>query len=160
MALIPLNKDDYWKATILWQPPCKWNKEDKGVYLNKKYRGEYGIYRFERRHGSQKRSRENLYIGIAFEQIFDERLHQGFHEKKVKHVGSQIWVSVGLIDLKDAKHLRKRYEEIEKILIYFTKPTLNLRKKGWAPEDYFEITNKAYRGPLPKYIRYPVAEVY
>ena len=83
MTTIPLDKEEYWKAIIEWKPPRKWSREDKCVYLSNKYKKEYGIYRFERRHGNQKNSRQNLYIGLAFHQVFDQRLHQGFHENKI-----------------------------------------------------------------------------
>jgi len=160
MTIIPLDTEEYWKAIIEWKPPRKWNKEDKCVYLSSKYKNEYGIYRFERRHGNQKDGRQNLYIGLAFKQIFDTRLHQGYHENKIKKVGrGQIWVSLGIIDLNDNKHSKRRYEEIEKILIYFTQPLLNKRKKSWEPDCNYEIINKGHRGPLPKSIKYPVAEV-
>jgi len=160
MRILSLDKDDYWKAIIEWTHPCKWNKEEKCVYLTNKYKREYGIYRFERRHGNQKSGRENIYIGHAFDQTFDIRLHQGFHEAKIKKAGiGEIWVSLGIINLKKSKHLKQRYREIEKILIYFTQPKQNEKEKSWGPDCQFEIFNKGHRGPLPYYIRYPVAEI-
>lgn len=162
MNVEPLDTEDYWKAIINWAASRKWfkDKEDPGVSLAPNRKKEHGIYRFERRHGNQKNSRENLYIGIAYGQNFETRLHQGYHEMKLQESKTgQIWVSVGTIDLFGAKHVRERYEEIEKLLIYFTEPTLNIRKKEWSPECYCEIINKGYRGPLPQYLRYPVAEV-
>ena len=162
MSIEPLDIEDYWKAVIDWAAPRKWHKDkkDPGVSLAKSTKKEYGIYRFERRHGNQKGSRENLYIGIAYKQDFETRLHQGFHEKKLKKTKSgEIWVAAGLINLEGSRHKRPRYEEIEKLLIYFTEPVLNDKKKEWGPDCYFEIINKGYRGPLPKYIKYPVAEI-
>ena len=162
MAIESFHKDYYWKAVIDWKPPRRWYDDDEfqRVYLRDSDKTEYGIYRFERRHGSQKDGRENLYIGIAFRQYFDKRLHQGFHEWMLRNAKKgQIWVSVGLIDLKGTKHTRQRYEEIEALLIYFTRPTLNERKKHWCRECYYEINNIGYKGPLPKYIKYPLAEI-
>ena len=162
MSIEPLDTEDYWKAVIDWAAPRKWHKdkEDPGVSLAKSTKKEYGIYRFDRRHGNQKNSRENLYIGIAYDQNFETRLNQGFYEKKLRNAkAGQIWVSAGVIDLVGSKHVRGRYEEIETLLIYFTEPVLNIRKKEWGPECYCEIVNEGYRGPLPQYIRYPVAEV-
>jgi len=162
MAIQLLDNDDYWKVKIKWEPSRKWYRDDeyKHVYLGDKDRNEYGIYRFERRLRNQKSGRENLYIGIAYRQVFDKRLHQGFHEWMLRNVKrGQIWVSVGKIDLRGTNHTRRRYEEIEAILIYFTKPTQNDRKKYWLPECYYEIKNIGYRGPLPEYIKYPLAEI-
>ena len=47
MAIEYLDKNSYWKAKIKWEPPRKWykNKEDLGVYLNKRVKNKYGIYR-------------------------------------------------------------------------------------------------------------------
>lgn len=162
MGIKPLDKEDYWKAVINWAAPRKWYRviEDPGVYLSKSTKNEYGIYRFERSHGKQKYCRENLYIGIAFNQDFEKRLHQGFHDRKIRNAKSgQIWVSTGIIELSDSKHIRKRYEEIESLLIYFVKPVLNNKKKEWGPKCYCEITNEGFRGALPRYLRYPVAEI-
>ena len=162
MAIESLDNYSYWKAIIDWKPPRKWYRDDEypGVYLGNGDRDGYGIYRFERRQANQKIGRENLYIGIAFQQVFDKRLHQGFHEWILKNVKrGQIWVSVGIIDLRGTKHIKQRYEEIEALLIYFTQPTLNERKKYLCPECYLEIENIGYKGPLPRYIKYPVAEI-
>jgi hypothetical protein len=159
MPIKYLENDDYWKAVIDWKAPRKWHrKDDIGVDLPEKYKNQYGIYRFESRNIDY--GKELLYIGIAYEQNFDCRLHQGYHESKLKTIKArEIRVSVGIINLKSSRHFRNRYEEIEKLLIYFTQPKLNFKKKEWCPDCYFEIINQGYRGLLPKYIKYPVAEI-
>ena len=166
MAIESLDNYYYWKAIIYWKPPRKWHKDDKykGVERRNADRNEYGIYRFERRQESQKGGSENFYIGIAYRQDFDKRLHQGYHKWMLKNMkrGQEIWVSFGIIKLKGkgTKHTRKRYEEIEAMLIYFTQPKKNDRKRYWCREGwYYEIKNNGYRGPLPKCIKYPVAEI-
>lgn len=160
MAIEYLGKNDYWKAEIDWQPLRKWyRKNDIGVDLSEYAKSEYGIYRFEGQYENHD-AKKLLYIGIAYEQTFDERLHQGYHEYKIKHIkAKEIWVSVGFITLKNTIHTRDRYEDIEKILIYFSEPKLNIRKKPWCPECYLEIINTGYRGVLPQKIVYPVAEI-
>lgn len=160
MVIEFLNNEEYWEANIYWNAPHRWYK-DEGVYLDKDIKNECGIYRFERRHGNQTQGRENLYIGITYRQDFDNRLHQGYHNYKIRNIRhGQIWVSLGIIDLKGSVYRNKRYEEIEAILIYFTQPKLNDCKKKWGPSSYFEITNKGYKGPLPRYIKYPAAQIY
>ena len=162
MAIEYLDQTEYWKAIISWMPPRKWYKDenDPGVYLDKKIKNYCGVYRFERKHGNEKNGNENLYIGIAYKQSFNVRLHQGYHDLIVKKAKTgEIWVSVGIVDLQGSNHTKERYEEIESILIYFSKPTLNEKKKKWGPDCGFEIVNEKYRGSLPKYIKYPVAEI-
>ena len=159
MSIRYLVEDDYWEARINWQPPRKWYRRgDVGVELSDFAKNECGIYRFE---GKYCNSRDEiLYIGLAYNQCFNDRLHQGYHEKKLKYNrADEIWVSVGIIDLLNGNHTRKRYEEIEKILIYFFDTTLNISAKTWCPECYFKITNEGYKGALPRRIIYPVAEI-
>jgi hypothetical protein len=165
MAVKLLGENDYWRATIDWKAPHKWYKKDKfysaGVDLEDKLRNEYGIYRFERRHGKLSKGKEIVYIGIAYCQTFDVRLHYGDHANKIERYKKpgEIWISVGTIDLPDTIHRRERYEQIEGVLIYFTQPILNKQKMKWVYSDPFIIRNKGYRGLLPKYVRFPVAEV-
>ena len=165
MAIVPLKNQDeaYWKATISWKPARKWYKDgfDSGVYLRNSLKNESGIYRFERRHGNQKNGRETLYIGIAHKQDFDTRLHQPDYLGKLKKAkAGEIWVSVGIIDLNGSSHRRERYEELENILVYFSGSSLNDKKTKWISRKvYYEVVNEGYKGPLPKYIRYPVADI-
>jgi len=103
MAIESLDKDYYWTAIIEWRPPRRWHKDDKyeGVHLENSDGNEYGIYRFERRQGSQKGGSENFYIGIAFRQDFDKRLHQGYHGWMLRNIKrGQLWVSLGIINFK------------------------------------------------------------
>lgn len=164
MAVKPLDEYEYWIATIDWRSPHKWYKGDKfysaGVDLDEEFRSEYGVYRFERRFQKLSKGKEIIYIGIAFSQPFHVRLHLGDHENRIARYKKpgEIWVSVGTIDLPDAIHRRERYEQIEGILVYFTQPILNKQKMKWVCSDPFIIRNKGYRGLLPRYIKFPVAE--
>jgi hypothetical protein len=163
MSIEYLDRDEYWRATIYWNPANKWYRDDDdvGVDLAEATKHLSGIYRFEsrkKRHGEIQR--QLLYIGITYEQDFDERLHQGYHEGKLERLRSgEIWVSVGIIDLRGSNRSRKRYEEIEQILIYFTDPILNKSKTSCVPECWYEIINEGYKGLLPWKIKFPVAEV-
>ena len=164
MAIKPLDKYDYWRATIEWKAPHKWYKDKlygEGVDLDDKLKNEYGIYRFERRSKKLSVGKEIIYIGIAYGQTFDVRLRFGDHAHKIEQYKKpgEIWVSVGIIDLPDTIHRRERYEQIEGVLIYFTQPKLNKEKMKWVHSDPFIISNKGYRSLLPKYIRFPVAEM-
>jgi hypothetical protein len=165
MAVKPLDKYDYWIATIDWKAPHKWYRKDKfysaGVDLDDKLKNEYGIYRFERRFQKLSKGKEIIYIGIAYCQPFDARLHCGDHAHKIEQYKKpgEIWVSVGTIDLPDTIHRREQYEDIEGVLIYFTKPFLNKQKMKWINSDPFVIMNRGYRGLLPEYIKFPVAEI-
>lgn len=165
MYVLPLYDDDYWFASIDWKAPRKWYHKTKeyaaGVDLDKKYKSKEGIYRFERLSNRLSNRRELFYVGIAFEDTFDERLHQGYHEALLRNYRKtgDFWVSVGIIDLPGALHTRERYEQIEAILIYFLQPRLNTKKKKWIRSDPFTIDKTSYRGLIPRYIRYPVAEI-
>lgn len=160
MPIEYLDKNDYWEAEIAWQPLRKWYRNgDIGVDLSEFFRTSNGIYRFEGRYENRK-DKTLLYIGIAYEQTFDDRLHQGYHEKKIKYrKAKDVSVSVGSITLNNTINTRKRYEEIEQLLIYFVDPELNVRKKTWCPECFFKVINSGHRGVLPRKIIYPVAEV-
>jgi hypothetical protein len=156
MAISSLDKKEYWRAVINWKPPHKWYQDgDVGVDLADDTKHKNGIYRFESR-----QKHKLLYIGHTYRQDFDERLHQGHHEGKLKGLRSgEIWVSVGIIDLKGSNRSRQRYEEIEGILVYFTDPILNKSKTVCSPDCSYEIVNKGYKGLLPEKIKFPVAEI-
>jgi hypothetical protein len=160
MVIESLGKDEYWQAEVNWAPLREWYRDgDCGVELSEDIKGNYGIYRFEGRYnnGDPKRL---LYIGIAYDQVFDKRLHQGFHESKMKYIkAKEIYVSVGSIELINTIHNRARYEDIESILIYFCEPKLNIKKKVWCPACYFRIINNGHRGVLPRKVVFPVAEI-
>ena len=160
MAIELLDKNDYWQAKIDWSPLRKWHRHTEvGVDLSSDTISEYGIYRFEGRYKKNTLKRL-LYIGIAYEQEFDIRLHQGYHQAKLKYCKAhEIHVSVGTINLTNTKHTRNRYEEIESILIYFCTPSKNIKKKALCPDCYFKIQNSGHRGILPRRILYPVAEI-
>jgi len=159
MSIRYLVENDYWEARINWKPLRKWYRHGEvGVELSDFEKNECGIYRFEGNYFNNRN--EILYIGLTYDQCFNDRLHQGYHEKKLKYNrADKIWVSVGIIDLQNGNHTRNRYEEIEKILIYFSDTKLNISKKTWCPECYFKITNEGYKGALPRRIVYPVAEI-
>ncbi|MCZ7380026.1 MAG: hypothetical protein O8C64_00405 [Candidatus Methanoperedens sp.] len=161
MMIKYLNKKQYWKATLHWSAPHKWHSGE-GVELEERLKGESGLYRFEMRHGGQKESRKNAYIGMTHSQTFNGRLHNSADRiKKIDNwfPKSQLWVAVAEIDLNGSYHRRVRYEDLEGILIYFTHPEKNERKKKWEPNGYFKIENRGHRGPLPRLIEYPVANI-
>ncbi|MBL8029581.1 MAG: hypothetical protein JNL74_24410 [Fibrobacteres bacterium] len=158
MPIVRLRKHDYWSAEITWSTPRKWYriKGYTGVNLPVMLKNKYGIYKFE---GHYENGNKLLYIGIAYCQNFDTRLHQSRNNLKYLKA-SNITVSTGQIDLGSFKYTRKRFEEIEKILIYFMEPHLNIKKTIWCPHDcFFEIINSGKRGLLPKRIVYPVANI-
>jgi len=160
MKIQQLSKVEYWKATLRWSPPRKWYRGE-GVDLPSELKDLTGLYRLEMRHKRQAGPRRNAYIGITYDQTFEERIHSGDRIEQIDKwfPKGQLWVSVAELNLHGAKHLRTRYEEIEGILIYFTRPIKNDRKKQWAPSGYFEVKNTGYRGPLPRTIIYPVAGI-
>jgi hypothetical protein len=153
-----LNDDEYWGFTINWKRPFRWYKNEK-VYLDVKDKKETGIYRIEWHHENQKKGPDNLYIGITFEQSFYERINKHINWLKDYFNYGQIQVSIGLIKQEESIHKRKRYEEIEHVLIYFTQPSENEKKKKFAPKTAMEIKNKGYIGTLPKKITFPVAKI-
>ena len=160
-----LSDSAYWKANISWSRPRKWyqDENDLGVYLGDNLSYKYGVYRFEARSNNASRLQNILlYIGIAYEQDFDTRLHQGYHESKLKKINyDNIWVSTGVIEFPDdSNHTLARYKEIESVLIYFFKPQLNIQKIKYAPiESFCDINNHGYRGALPKRIVFPTAGI-
>ena len=154
------NEDEYWEATLFWKPPRKWIRGE-GVELEESIKEENGIYRFEMRHGNQKKSPKNAYIGMTFDQTFEVRLHNSGRIKKIDewYPKGQLWVSVAKPDLHGNNHVKTRYKDLESNLIYFTKPEQNYLNTKWSPDTYFKIKNLGYRGPIPRRIDYPVAKI-
>jgi hypothetical protein len=152
-------QEQYWKVKLKWSPAHKWYRGE-GVDLEERLKNKSGLYRFEMRHGSQT-ARKNAYIGMTHRQTFNERLH---NTDRIEQIDSwfpkgQLWVSVAEINFNGTTHRRKIYGDIEGILIYFTEPEQNERKKRWEPKGYFKIENMGYHGPLPHHIEYPVAKI-
>lgn len=158
MAIWHINGGDYWSVELEWTPPIKW-KEDSRWELNEEADDGFGMYRFERSHHLQKRSRELTYVGLAFKQSISKRVYQHpssqLSEWKKK---GELWISYAPLILK-GKHYRQRYEEVEYLLTYFAQPREAMKKFVSAPSCFVHIVNSGWRGTLPKEIRYPVAEI-
>ena len=92
MSIVYLKHYEYWTATISWMAPRKWYKND-GVYVDQKIHNENGIYRIERRYF--KRNKENIYIGIAFNQSFKTRITKHYERIEKHACYGDIWISIG-----------------------------------------------------------------
>ena len=69
-------------------------------------------------------------------------------------------LSIGVVDLKELKHTRQRYQELRELLLYWARPELNPEVEKWilpsTTKNVIKLKNKGYKRGLLSAIRYPV----
>jgi hypothetical protein len=116
----------------------------------------YGLYRFERGHALKDGPRDIVRIGIAFDQTLGARIRQYTPKLEEYRRRGSLWVSWAALDLFEGQHRRRRYEDVEHLMIFAVQPDYNERKRNSVPDDFYRIENSGYRGGLPRDIVFPL----
>jgi hypothetical protein len=154
MAWDYIDSSEYWNVDLKWTPSIKWGDE-KRIQLKDKAYSEYGMYRFERYHHLKKGHKELTYLGLAFKQSIGVRVYQHpVEELNEWKKNGYLWVSYAPLYI-DGHHKKERYEEVEHLLTYFSKPREARKKFKSIPNCRLHIRNLKYKGTLPEEIIFP-----
>lgn len=157
MGLLEFDPSWYYEVDLEWSPPVK---VTGGLdALPECASEEYGVYRFERAHRLRTGPREIIRIGIAYDQYITTRAGQYVYLLERYRRRGDLWFSHAVLDL-NGQHRRKRYEDVEHLLIFASQPCENEKKIGSVPQDdFYKVRNHGNRGALPREIWFPTMDV-
>jgi len=155
MNLTPLFKNEFWNVEISWSRPTTY---ENVIYYGTDRDDEAYLYIIAAKYGSNKS--KILYIGKTYKQTVSVRLNQEDHKKRYRKFRKEyprhkLYISYGIVKMKNGKLNSNRIKEIEKILIYSNKTehsynVSNLSYHGVT--DSYKIKNSGYKHTLPEYL--------
>ena len=151
----PLWHEDYWSVQISWSRPKEY---DRLLLEGSPHDKTANLYLISARYG--KSASKTVYIGQTYQQWVSKRLSQDDHKKRrdsiiSKYPRHKLYVSHGVILIRNGVLTRKRVGEIKQILIYSNDLThAHNIKNYWKHEvsTSYRIENRGSKCTLPKEI--------
>lgn len=150
-----LFEDGFWKVTITWSKPMLY---ENLIEQGSQHDENAHLYMISGKHQNNKH--KVYYIGKTYDQCVSDRLTQSDHKLRYKNIKKDyprhtLYVSHGIVEIKDGKRTSKRIDEIESILIYSMPAEHSFNEKNYFSHGVtgqYLINNKGHKSSLPNTI--------
>ncbi len=149
----------FWEVDINWTKPYLY---ENFLMTGSEYDESAYIYKITGRYSGK--AHKLFYIGKTYYQYVITRISQEDHKKRYKKLlkdyqKHKLYVSLGIIEMKNGNITERRIDQIESLLIYSHdfKHLLNKQKLNELNvTEPYKIVNSGYRAPLFKEINFGI----